>query len=140
MRSEMRIVRIAVVTAASASLVVGLSGCSAIGDLFNQGVDAASSGSISLSGLPTDWPGDVPVIEGTISGGAKVNDGWTALVKSSSQTALTDAQALLENYGFSVQSNITNNGSGIITMVNSHYQVTLTGNSDGVLYVISPAQ
>lgn len=136
----MRAVRIAAASATLVIATVGLTGCSWVSDLINQGVDQSTGGSISLSGLPSDWPGDVPVIDGTITGGAKVNNGWTALVQTSSASALSDAQAKLENYGFVVQSNVTNNGAGVITMINSHYQVTLTGNSDGVLYVIAPAQ
>lgn len=130
------IVSAAVVSAA----MLGLTGCAAIGDLIGQGVEQSTGGNISLNGLPTSWPGDVPVIDGTISGGAQVNNGWTALVKSTSSNALNNAVDLLTPFGFVVQTNVSTNGVGVVTLISSHYTVTLTGSNDGVLYVISPVQ
>lgn len=136
----MRIVRIATATCIAAGLALGMSSCSLIGGAVNQGVENATGGNLTLNGLPSDWPGDVPVVAGEVSGGAKIDNGWTAVVKTSSQTALADAQALLANYGFAVQTDLSQNGTGIVTLVNSHFQVTITGSNDGLLYVITPAQ
>lgn len=128
-----------VLVAAATMLSLTLSGCSILEGVVKTASDAASQSSFTLTGLPDSWPAEVPVISGTVSGAAQVTDGWTALVKSSSQTALTDARDALVSAGFAERSNLSGNGSGVITLENSHYRVTLTGSTDGVLYVIAPA-
>ncbi len=115
---------------------LALTGCAQLGGAVNQ----ISGGSVSLNGLPKDWPGDVPIIDGSVTGGAKTGDGWTALVHGTTASALEDAISKLQGFGFSVQSQASSNGTGTATLINGRYQVTLTGSSDGVLYVIAPSK
>lgn len=136
----MRLVRTISVFAGASVIALGLTGCDQVNGFISQVSGSSSTVSLSLSGLPTDWPAEVPVVAGTVTGGAHLNDGWTALVKTTSTTALSDAQAQLQNFGFAVQSSVSSNGTGVVTMVNSHFKVTLTGSNDGVLYFIAPAQ
>lgn len=136
----MRLVRTLTIVTGVSVLALSLTGCDQVSGLLGQVTSPSSNVSLSLSGLPTSWPAEVAVVDGTITGGAQVNDGWTALVKTTSTTALSDAQQKLQSAGFVVQSSASSNGTGVVTMLNARYQVTLTGSNDGVLYVIAPAR
>lgn len=122
---------------------LSLSACSQVegivGDLAGQAISDATGGRVAVGELPEGWPAEVPVVEGDISGGAGVDGGWTATVQTSSASAFDDAIVALQESGFSVVADVRQDGTGVVTMTDGTYQVTLTGNSDGIIYAITPA-
>ena len=151
--------RILAPIALAAGLGLGLSGCSGIVDAAGQAagqaidqavgqvtgeagaalgdaVEGLSGGGISLAGLPADWPAAVVVVPGAVTGGAVTPTGWTALVTPDGASGVSDAQALLQSEGFSVESSAVNGGVGAVTLQNAELRVTLIGSEQGVLYTI----
>ncbi|MFT2815760.1 hypothetical protein [Leifsonia sp. A12D58] len=122
--------------------VGGLAGCAQASNMVNGAVQSASGGDVSLGGsLPNGWPTEVPVIDGELmfgAGGIADGTGWVVTVKSSAAEPLADAQALLEDAGFTVGSTAQGSQAGVVSMKNENYTVVVAGTGDGLLYTVTP--
>ena len=127
-------------------LAPALSGCipsvdDVIGGLVQQGVQSGIEGATGVSyevgGMPADFPGEVPLAEGEIVGGAAVNDdedgkGWA--VRLITERTQEDILAQLQAAGFSVPAEMGESGfvlPGVVAVENGRYMVTvMIGESD----------
>ena len=122
--------------------VGGLAGCTQASNMVNGAVQSASGGDVSLGGsLPSGWPEEVPVIDGELmfgAGGIADGTGWVVTVKSTATDPLADAQALLQDAGFSVDAAAQGSQAGVVSMKNANYTVVIAGTGDGLLYTVTP--
>ena len=108
----------------------------------NGAVQDATGGDVSLGGqLPTDWPTDIPVVDGEVlftTGGLGESGagGWVVTVNATSTTPLEDARTQLLAAGFTEV--VAGVDAEVVTMANATYGVVVAGNPDGVLYTVTP--
>jgi len=98
---------------------------------------AGNGSSAAAGGLPADWPPDLPVPQGTISGSTGAAGRWTVLVVAagSAREVRESAIALYTSAGFTaVSDSILNKGSRQITLVaeNRDHSATQTNLVIGV--------
>ena len=115
-------------------------------DMVNQGLkqglgtDAPDIDMNSDGGLPDGYPSDdVPIIDGEISSGfSATQDGQTIYtVQVKAPGGLQSAKEKLIAAGFEVGSDVSQDGTGLVTLEKEPYSVSLTGSDDGVLYLVA---
>jgi hypothetical protein len=126
-----------------------LAGCS-VNDIVNGAVEKATGGKVAVGTgkLPSDWPKEVPVVDGEILFGAKGGDesgkGWIVTIKTSGSDAIGAAKSKLEDAGFSADetagASAGTDGAGIIAMKNDDYAVLVTGSDEGLVYAVTPVE
>lgn len=107
-----------------------------VGAAVGDAIEGAAGGSISIAGLPADWPQAVVIVPGTVTGGAATPTGWTALVTPDGSADVNEAAKVLQNAGFATESSAVSGGLGAITLQSAEFVVTLVGTDAGVLYTI----
>ncbi|WP_233197817.1 hypothetical protein [Cryobacterium sp. Y57] len=145
-RPTRRVVLALVVAAAGLPLVAGCSVGESVRDSVNGAVNGAvqdaTGGDVSLGGqLPADWPSEIPVLDGEVllATGSLGESGvgvWVVTVNATSTTPLDDARAQLLSAGFTEV--VAGVDAEVVTMANAAYGVVVAGNSDGVLYTVTP--
>lgn len=131
-----------VVAAAGLTLLAGCSVGDSVRETVNGAVQDATGGNVSLGGeLPTDWPAEIPVIEGEVlfaTGGVGESGvgGWVVTVNATSTSPLEYARAQLVEAGFTEV--VEGVDVEVVTVANENYGVVVAGNPDGVLYTVTP--
>ena len=124
-----------------------LTGCTADAaqNAVNGAVQGATNGDVSLGGaLPSGWPAEVPIVDGEILfGTATTVDGrksWAVTVKAASADPLAEATSTLTAAGFSATGDVSAKAgsAGVVSMKNDSYTVVVAGNTDGLLYTVTP--
>ncbi|MDY7543159.1 MULTISPECIES: hypothetical protein [unclassified Cryobacterium] len=123
-----------------------LTGCTADAaqNAVNGAVQGATNGDVSLGGaLPSGWPAEVPIVEGKILFAAVQKGdkpGWTVTVKATSTDPIAEATRSLTAAGFVAGGDVsaTVGSAGLVSMKNDRYSVVVAGNSDGLLYTVTP--
>jgi hypothetical protein len=126
-------------------LLIGptLTGCETLAGI--NGSVESSKGSVSLGDeLPAGWPKEVPVVDGEVTFGAgstNEKDTWVVTITPTSSNALADAQADLEDAGFTLDAGVTvsEGNKGAFTMTSSDYKVAVVGNGTDLVYTVTPA-
>jgi hypothetical protein len=162
MRSVLRVTSAALI---AAGLVLPLAACSGEGvvdnivrgivgdqiDQFSEGVqeqiqDALGGVDFTTDGaLPDGFPAEVPLVsDEVIRGGSAANGaGWAAQVRVADASVFSDAQAQLEQAGFTASGVNSDAGGGFGVFTSSQYRVVLTIAQDGAdvvaTYVVTPA-
>ena len=141
-----------IMTAAAIVVMLGvaptLAACSGnpVEDMVNGGLkqglgtDAPNIDMNSDGGLPDGYPStDVPIIEGEISSGfSATQDGQTIYtVQIKAVGGLQSAKEKLIAAGFGVGSDVSQDGTGLVTLDKDPYSVSLTGSDEGVLYLVA---
>lgn len=79
-------------------------------------------------GVPTSFPGDVPIIDGDVPFGVDLGTGWTVIVATDDTTkAYQDAEAGLTGAGFTSQLSSTTADGSFGVFENDKYTIQLTG-------------
>jgi hypothetical protein len=138
-----------IVAAVAVALLAGplLAGCSAdaVGGAVNGAVQGATGGDVSLSGkLPSGWPVEVPVVDGTLFFGAtNTVDGkrtWVVTVKSAAADPLAEVKTSLTDAGFVLDESPSASvgTAGVVAMKSAHFAVVVAGSPTGLLYTVTP--
>ena len=106
------------------------------GAVIGDAIEGVTGGGIALAGLPADWPAAVVVLPGAVTGGVVTPNGWSALVTPDGAAGVSEAQAALQNAGFTVESSAVGGATGTATLQNAQFRVVLLGSDQGVLYTI----
>lgn len=141
--------RLRIIAAVAAAVLAGplLAGCSAdaVGGAVNGAVQGATGGDVSLAGqLPSGWPAEVPVVDGKLLFGAtKTEDGkrtWVVTVKSDAADPLAEVKTTLTGAGFVLDESPSASvgTAGVVAMKNANFTVVVVGNTDGLLYTVTP--
>ncbi|TFD82221.1 hypothetical protein [Cryobacterium fucosi] len=141
--------RIRIIAVVVAALLAGplLAGCSAdaVGGAVNGAVQGATGGDVSLAGqLPSGWPEEVPVVDGRLFFGATKTEGgkrtWVVTVKSDAADPLAEVKATLTDAGFVLDESPSASvgTAGVVAMKNANFAVVVVGNTDGLLYTVTP--
>lgn len=146
--------RVAAAVAGAFLLAGSLSACSGtpidniIGGAVDRAVDEALGGDVDISTdgrVPSGFPESVPLLEGTVVGGASGGGaGWTVVVRADSVDQFADAQAALEGAGYTANTSNADADSAFGSYSGSEFNVQLTFATDteGVVtavYVVTPA-
>ncbi|MEJ3404702.1 hypothetical protein WDJ51_08160 [Rathayibacter sp. YIM 133350] len=134
---------IAIALAAVVSLTPALAGCS-VQDIVNK----VSGGQVAVGSgkLPSDWPKEVPVVEGEVLFGARGSGdgqkGWIVTISAKGADPLADARAKLEVAGFTPDEGADMQGAdgGVVAMTNEDYGVVVAGSKDGLIYTVTPVE
>ena len=142
------LLRVRVLATVALALVGGslLTGCTADAaqNAVNGAVQGATNGDVSLGGaLPSGWPAEVPIVDGTILFAAVQKGdkpGWTVTVKASAADPIAEATSSLTAAGFVAGGDVsaTVGSAGLVSMKNDHYAVVVAGGPDGLLYTVAP--
>ena len=138
--------------AAGIALMLGLSGCSGIGDLVGGGIQRAIKDGTGVdvnvgegSSLPSSWPPDLPVPAGKVSVSAGNADGMTVVVTVPDRAAADAGVQAVEAAGYSLvdgRSGIGDNAFEMSTLSNGSWQVLYTaiavGDGVTVTMVVTP--
>jgi hypothetical protein len=152
--------RRAVLAVAMAALAAGLlTGCFAnpVEDLVQNGVEGAiegaiedaTGGDVSLGGeLPTGFPAEIALVDGTITVGAGTGDGngWVVVVQTDEADPVAAARARLEDAGFADDTSLTPEQLDTLTggqldaavLANEQYRVLLAVQDGMVTYTVTP--
>ncbi|MCS0498990.1 hypothetical protein [Protaetiibacter mangrovi] len=99
-------IRIAAALAALTLATGALTGCSLIPnpvrDIVEQGTGGGGSGSDNpLGSIPADFPSEVPLVDGDVIAGLKVNDrSWGVTIRVADEAAADQAKQLMLDAGF----------------------------------------
>lgn len=115
-------------------------------DLVNEGVEGAiedaTGGEVSLDGeLPSDFPSEIPLVDGAVALGAGTGgaDGWIVMITPTAADPLADAAAKLEGAGFTENTELSGSGAEALVYSNGSYLVLLAGDGETVSYTVTPA-
>jgi hypothetical protein len=144
-RAIHRLVAAVAAVAASAAL---LAGCTPgpiqdlVGQQAEQAIEGATGGDVSLGGeLPSNFPSEVPLIEGDVSfsAGTGGTEGWMVTISpASGGDPVADARAGLEAGGFVPEQAFEGVDVGAQVFSNGTYLVLLAGDANGVVYTVTP--
>lgn len=140
----------AAAAASAAALSVGLlAGCAGnpLEELVTGGVEdaieGATGGEVNLGGdLPADFPASVPIIDGKIelSGGSAAGEGWVVVLTSTAADPLGEAEAALQQAGFTEQTGASGQSASGVLYSNGEHVVVLAGDGATVSYAVSAAR
>ncbi|MFF2387361.1 hypothetical protein [Agromyces sp. NPDC058104] len=132
------------IAALSAALFTGCA--NPLEDLVNQGVEGAiedaTGGEVSLDGeVPSDFPAEIPLVEGEVALGAGTGgaDGWIVMITSTAADPIADAVAKLEGAGFTKNTELSGSGADALVYSNGTYLVLLAADGETVSYTVTTA-
>ncbi|HAN23927.1 MAG: hypothetical protein CMH36_04490 [Microbacterium sp.] len=132
---------------ATVAVAFALAGCGQVSALVQQGAAVASQAAgvasaaasaaadagvnVSTSGsLPSGWPSDIPAPEGTITTSVSVNGGYSIIVQTSSEAAITSAVDKLKSAGYSLDGDFSSDGNHVQHLASSQWSVVITWGPD----------
>ena len=128
----------------TASLLTGCNPVDAVQQGVEEAIESATGGDVSLGELPEGFPESIPLIDGSIAGGAggsaEGTEGWTVVVTSDAADPMADAAAALEGAGFTKDPSIATGGVGAELYSDGEYTVLLVGQGKNVSYTVTPTQ
>ena len=147
----------------STGLVLSLAGCGGLADNVVQGVVGSQVEQLSegvqeqlreaLGGIdfttdgtpPAGFPSEVPLVSDDVLRGGTAADGagWAVQLRVADASAFADAQARLEDAGYSASGVNADADAGFGIFTSSAYRVVLTVAKDGdahvATYIVTPA-
>jgi hypothetical protein len=136
------------------ALATAVAGCTSnpieniVGGAVDQAVEEAVGGPVDVStdgNVPDGFPEAVPLVEGTVIGGAGGGDlGWTVAITADSIDRFAEAQTALEEAGFTTNTSNadTDSAFGSYSGNGHNVQLTFATDTDGVVtavYVVTAA-
>ncbi|MGX5696915.1 hypothetical protein ACWKWP_12005 [Agromyces soli] len=140
--------RIGVLAAIALITATALTGCfgNPVENLVNQGiedaVEEATGGDVEVGGeLPSDFPAEVPIIDGDIVFAAgSMGDGWLVTVSAKGGDPVGEAVQALEAAGFTADTTLGGTDGSASVYSNANYLVLVAGDGENLAYTVTTKQ